>query len=290
MESNSLLQVLQIVVEERRDEVMIHVVERLCQPARGLEILLIEQVQVGLHVVVRLAKRFLLMTLQVFEQLVVALLGVLDIRLVLHRRFQLHHVLPNDRLHLQRIEVLLIVQHVTQGVLVILDLLELYEKHVVEFVEILFHVVNGYTPRQLEEDGFNPTVELALHLSNFRIVFLVRLRVLFHPELGVGDHLVHASLQILMSRCLPGHFGTHVGDLLRDIRLGPQHHVLHLLEILLVLIKLGLKRHRCVDFLLKVHLGLVDLLDVRLELLLVIGVDLLGFTLLYRRKHRVMSV
>ena len=105
------------------------------------------------HFPIWLALCSVLRGLQVSEQLVVVLLLVLHVRLITHRCLQIHHVLTNDSLHLERIEMLLVVDHIAQGVLVILDLSELYIEHVCEFVKVLFHVVDRYTLLQLVVDG-----------------------------------------------------------------------------------------------------------------------------------------
>ena len=64
-----------------------------------------------------------------------------------------------------------------------------------------------------------------------------------------------------------------LGDELRDLSLRAQHHLLHLLQVLLVLIELVFEGHRGINALLQVLLGLVDLLLRRLELLVVVRVD-----------------
>lgn len=132
-------------------------------------------------------------------------------------------------MHLERVEVLLVVEHVAQGVFVVLNFFELDKEYVIEFVEILFHVVNGYTSGELEIDGVNSTVKLALNLSNLRIVLLVSFCVLLHPELAIIDNLVHTILEILVTLRLFDHFSSHIMHLLSYGRLRSQHRVLYLL-------------------------------------------------------------
>lgn len=112
-----------------------------------------------------------------------------------------------------------------------------------------------------------------MHFANLAVVLLVSLGVLFKPELGVGDGLVHAGLQVFVSGGLSGHLCLHVGGLLGQVCLGAQHHVLHLPQIFFVLVELIFQSHRSVDSLLQVYLGLVNFLRRCLELLVVVGVD-----------------
>ena len=76
-----------------------------------------------------------------------------------------------------------------------------------------------------------------------------------------------------MASRLLSHFRTHICDLLRDISLSPQHHILDLFQILFVLIELLLECHGSVDLLLKIDLSLVSFLVSCLELLSVIAID-----------------
>ena len=158
------------------------------------------------HVVIDLFEGFLLVLLKFFKHRVILLLRVLHVSLVLVGCFQLHHVLSDESLHLERVKVLLIIKHVSQRMLVILHFFKLDEEHVIQFVKVLLDVINGHASRKLEQDRVNAAIELPLHLSYLRIVLLVRLRILFHPELGVRDDLVHAHLKILMPGRLFDHF------------------------------------------------------------------------------------
>ena len=197
----------------------------------------------------------------------------------------MHHVLANKRLHLHGIEVLLVVHHVTNGLLVHLHLLKLDEQHVVQLVKVLAHVVDSYAAGQLEEHSLDAAIEFALHLADLAIVLLVGLRVLVEPVLAVLDRLVHALLEILVALLLTLHLRLGVGDLLGHVSLGAQHHILHLLQILLVLVELLLKGHRGVNFLLKIDLRLVDLLLSLVKLLSIVRVDRLKFLVLDSKWH-----
>lgn len=77
------------------------------------------------HFSVRVVFHFLLVPIELHQQVVIALLLVLHVRLVIHTCSHLHHVLSYDGLHLQRIEELLVVEHVAHGLLVVLNLAEL---------------------------------------------------------------------------------------------------------------------------------------------------------------------
>jgi hypothetical protein len=81
-------------------------------------------------------------------------------------------------LHLQWVKVFLIHKHVSQCLLVILDLLEFDKKHIGQFVEILLHVIHGHPSSQLEQNSVHSPIESALYFTYLGIVFLVCLCVL----------------------------------------------------------------------------------------------------------------
>jgi len=135
-------------------------------------------------------------------------------------------------------------------VLVVFDLLELYIQQVIQFVEVLFKIVNGDAAADLEVDGLNPAIEFALHLADLGVVIFVGLGVFVHPELAVGNRLVHARLQGLVAQSLARILRFHIRHLHGKFVFSSQHHVLHLLQVFSVLLKLRLQRHRCVNFLL----------------------------------------
>lgn len=191
----------------------------------------------------------------------------------------MHHVLTNESLHLQRIKVLLIVDHITQRLLIILNLSKLDEKHVVELVEVLAHIIDRDAPAKLEENGFNAAIEFALELSDLCIILLVGLGVLVEPVLAVLDRLVHAYFKIFMALLAPLHLCFGLSDLLPHLCLGAKHHILDLLKVLLVLVKLLLEGHSCLDFLVKVNLSLIYLFLASLKLLIVVRVYRLEFLL-----------
>jgi len=65
-----------------------------------------------LHLVVWSTLGIFLSFLELVEHLFVALLLILDVSLVLHRRAQVHHIFADYCLHLERVEVLLVEEHV----------------------------------------------------------------------------------------------------------------------------------------------------------------------------------
>ena len=115
-------------------------------------------------------------------------------------------------MHLERIEVPLVIEHVTNGLPILLDLSELEEEHVVELSEILLHVVYGNAFAQLVEDGLDAAIEFALQLTNFGVVVLLGLGVLFEPVLAIGEHLVHPALQVVIASVVLEEFVPHVHD------------------------------------------------------------------------------
>ena len=59
--------------------------------------------------------------------------------------------------------MLLVVNHVSHGLLIVFNLLELDRQHVIELRKILFHIVDGNFLRYLIIDGFDTPVKLTLH-------------------------------------------------------------------------------------------------------------------------------
>ena len=116
----------------------------------------------------------------------------LDVCLVIHSCLQVHHILADDCLHLHRVEVFLIIEHITHGLLIVFYLLKFDIKHAVQLIKVLFHVVNGYSARQLEENSVKPSIKFAFQFTDFPIILLVRLSVFLEPELRVSDRLLHA--------------------------------------------------------------------------------------------------
>lgn len=280
------LEVLQVAVKKRRHEVVVHVLERLRRPSSRLQIRLVQQIEMVLHLLVRHALVLSLAFAQVLQHLLVLLLRVLHVGLVTHGRIQVHHVLADQRLHLQRVEELLVVHHVTECLLVLLDLGELDEEHVVHLVKVLAHVVDSYASRQLEVHRLNPAIEFALELTNLAIVLFVSLRVLIQPVLAVLDSLVHTCLQVAVALLLALHLGLGLSHLLGHVGLGAKHDILHLLQVFFVLVELFFEGHGGVNLLLQVDLRLVDLLLRLLELLPVVRVDRLKFLLLSTSHHK----
>ena len=277
---DALLEVLQVAVKKRRHEVVVHVLERLRRPTSGLQIRSVQQVEMVLHLLVRHAPVLFLALAQVLEHPLVLLLRVLHVGLVTHGRIQVHHVLADQSLHLQRVEELLIVHHVAQSLLVLFNLSKLYEEHVVQLVKVLAHVVDSYASRQLEVHRLDAPIEFALELTDLAIILLVSLRVLIQPVLAVLDSLVHTCLQIAVALLLALHLGLGLSHLLGHVCLGAQHDVLHLFKVFLVLVEFFFEGHGGIDFLLQIDLGLVDLLLRLLKLLAIVRVDRLKFLLL----------
>lgn len=217
---NAGVQIFQIVVKQWRNKVVVAVVQRGCDPACRLQVSFVERIQVLLHLFVRLSLRLFNRLFKLCQRVFIPLLLILDKCLVLHGCLKVHHVLTNDGLHLHGVEVLLVVQHIAHRLLVIFNLLKLYEQHVVQLFKVLLHVVDSDTTRELEENSVKTTVELSLHFANLAVILFVGLGVLLEPELGVGDGLVHASLQVFVSSGLSGHLCLHVRGLLGQVCLG----------------------------------------------------------------------
>lgn len=128
---NAFAQIFKIPVEQRTNEVVINIFERLGRPTRRLEVSLVQHIQMMFHFNIRLVLGLFLALAQIVEHLVVHLLRVLHIRLITHGRVQVHHVFTDKRLHLQRIKVLLVVDHVTKCLFVLLNLCKLDEEHII---------------------------------------------------------------------------------------------------------------------------------------------------------------
>ena len=82
---DTFAQIIEVPVEERGDEVMIDILQRLCRPTGCLEIGLVQHIKVILHLQVRLVRRFLLIFAQILEHVIIHLLRVLHVGLVTHR-------------------------------------------------------------------------------------------------------------------------------------------------------------------------------------------------------------
>ena len=104
---------------------------------------------------------------------------VLLVLLVFGGCVEVLEVLADDAMHLEWIEVLLVVKHVSNGLSLRLYLSELKEEHVIELSKVLLHVVDCDALAQLVEYCLDAAVELALHFTDLCIVVFVGLGVLF---------------------------------------------------------------------------------------------------------------
>ena len=115
-------------------------------------------------------------------------------------------------MHLEWIEVLLVIKHVTYGLSLLLDLSKLNEEHVIELSKVLLHVIYGNALTQLVENCLNTTIELALQLADFSIVVLIGLGVLFKPVLAIGEYLVHSAFQVVITGVILEELIPHIDD------------------------------------------------------------------------------
>ena len=128
------------------------------------------------------------------QQVIVALLLELDVSLIIHTCLQVHHVFADDRLHLQRIEVLLVIEHITHGLLVVLHLAELNQKNVAQLIEVFLHIIDCDALVDLILQRFHSTIDLRIDNSHLGIIILECLAIPFHPEGAVVNLLLHSLL------------------------------------------------------------------------------------------------
>ena len=128
------------------------------------------------------------------QQVIVTLLLELDVSLIIHTCLQVHHVFADDRLHLQRVEVLLVIEHITHCLLVIFHLAELDQKYVAQLIEVFLHVVDCDALADLILQSFHSTIDLRIDHSHLGVIVLKCLAVLFHPEGAVVNLLLHSLL------------------------------------------------------------------------------------------------
>ena len=141
---------------------MVDVIERHNCPTSRFELFFVKFVYVVLHVTIYLTLVLIRVLREVVQQLLVLPLIELLVLLVFGGCIEVLEILTDDAMHLEWVEVLLIVKHVTNGLSLLLDLSELKEEHVIELSKVLRHVIHGDALAQLVEYGLNAAIELAL--------------------------------------------------------------------------------------------------------------------------------
>ena len=131
-----------------------------------------------LHVTIDLTLVLIRVLREVVQQLLILPLIELLVLLVFGGCLEVLEVLADDAMHLEWVEVLLIIKHVTNGLFYLLYLSKLKEEHVIELSKVLCHVIHGDALAQLVEYGLDAAIELALQLTNLSIVVLVCFGVL----------------------------------------------------------------------------------------------------------------
>ena len=246
----TILQVLDVLFDQFSDKVVLRVFERSYCPATRLQFFLVKQFQVLLQVLIFDAPVCIFICHQLIEQLFVALLLVLDISLVFHGYSKVKHIVANQRLHLHRIEVLLVVEHIALSCLHVFQLRKFDVEQVIELVKVRFHVFNYYASLYLEILSVKTAVKLALHLANLRFILFEGLSVLVEPVLGISDSLLHARFKFLVLLTLFCNQQFHVRDMFLHVLLRAQHYILHLLNVSTALVKLAFESHCYVNLLL----------------------------------------
>ena len=99
----------------------------------------------GFQVFILLFPRLVDILLKFSKQIIVPTLLVLNERLVLQRSFEIHHRVTHQLLHLERIEIFLVRNNVSQRCSDVLNLSELYSKHLVVLVKVLLDIIIGHT-------------------------------------------------------------------------------------------------------------------------------------------------
>ena len=135
----------------------------------------------------------------------------------------MHHVLSYDGLHLQRIEELLVVEHVAHGLLVVLNLAELDQKNVCQLLEVFRHVVDGDSLTNLVFQSLHFPVHLRVDHAKLFIVIFEGLRVLLHPKAAVSDLLLHSLLKFIVVHLLFLYLTFHISDMLSHLTLRMKH-------------------------------------------------------------------
>lgn len=124
---------------------------------------------------------------QLLQHVVISILLVVDVGIVALCRLHIHHVISDQPLHLQWVEILLVDEHVSEGALHVLNLVKLDVQDVIELFEVLFHVIDGDTGGQLVLNRFEFPNELCLHVANLGFAAFEASGVLLHPVLAVVD-------------------------------------------------------------------------------------------------------
>ena len=131
-----------------------------------------------LHVFINLTLMLIRVLCEVIQQLFILPLIVLLVLLVFRGCFEVLEILTDDAMHLERVEVLLIIKHVTNGLSLLFYLSELEEQHVIELGKVLLHVIYCDALAQLIENGLDATIELTLQFADFSIVILIGFSIL----------------------------------------------------------------------------------------------------------------
>ena len=131
-----------------------------------------------LHVFIDLTLMLIRVLREVTQEIFILPLIVLLVLLVFLGCVEVLEILADDAMHLEWVEVLLVIKHVTNGLSLIFYLSELNEEHVIELGEVFLHVINCDALAQLIENGLDATIELTLQLANFSIVILIGFSVL----------------------------------------------------------------------------------------------------------------
>ena len=197
---------------------MVDVIKRHNCPSSRFELLFVKFIYVVLHVAIYRTLVPIRVLREIIQQLLILPLIVLLVLLVFGGCVEVLEVLADDAVHLEWIEVLLVIKHVTNGLSLLFYLSKLKEEHVIELREVLLHVVHGDALAQLVEDGLNAAIELTLKLSNLSIVVLVGLSVLLKPVLAVCEHLFHSVLQVVISGFVLKEFIPHIDERLSHVR------------------------------------------------------------------------
>lgn len=105
---------------------------------------LVELIKMRLYVSILDQLRHFLLHFNALNVLLVLALLELDVALIFERSIKMKHIISNQCLHLHRIKVLLVCEHVSDRSLYILKLLKFNIQHVVKGFEVLAHIVNRY--------------------------------------------------------------------------------------------------------------------------------------------------
>jgi hypothetical protein len=200
--------------------------------------------------------------------------------LVLLCGLKLCEVLTNYVLHLNRVEILLVGDHITQTRFDVFKLLKLDNKHVAQPLHVFLDVVVGHAAVQLVENCVEAALELLSVLGDALVVFLVGLGVLFEPVFAVVDHLIHPGLVLVVSLLVPAEVLSHVAKQLLELCLSPQEDLLDLTHVFLVLVEFVFQHVNSINLSLEIDLGSGDFFINRLELLNVINARLVNFLFL----------